>query len=167
MSGHRLDTDYTDSFVRFARFVVAGTGGFVVQVGMLGVLTSLLGVHYLVATLIAVEVAILFNFAWHYRWTWRDRAGSWVDQLIRYNALNAITSIFGSIFLTALFVEVVGLNVVSANMASVAALSVVNFIGAIRLWDLGGVIGAIGMVMTFVITSAKNVRALYLEETRR
>jgi hypothetical protein len=39
-------------------------------------------------------------------------------------------------------------------------------LGAVRLWDLGGAIGAAGMVITFVITSAKNVRALYLEETR-
>lgn len=40
-------------------------------------------------------------------------------------------------------------------------------IGPIRLWDLGGVIGAIGMAATFVIASMQNVRALYLEETRR
>jgi archaetidylinositol phosphate synthase len=40
-------------------------------------------------------------------------------------------------------------------------------LGAIRLWDLGGVIGAIGMGVAFVITSARNVRALYVEETRR
>ena len=40
-------------------------------------------------------------------------------------------------------------------------------IGAVRLWDLGGVIGAIGMAGTFVITSMRNVRALYAEETRR
>ena len=39
--------------------------------------------------------------------------------------------------------------------------------GPVRLWDLGGIIGAIGMGMTFVITSAQNVRALYVEETRR
>jgi len=37
----------------------------------------------------------------------------------------------------------------------------------VRLWDLGGVIGAIGMIGTFVISSARNVRALYIEETRR
>lgn len=37
----------------------------------------------------------------------------------------------------------------------------------LRLWDLGGVIGAIGMAGTFVIASAQNGRALYLEETRR
>jgi archaetidylinositol phosphate synthase len=39
--------------------------------------------------------------------------------------------------------------------------------GPVRLWDLGGVIGALGLAMTFVISSARNVRALYIEETRR
>ncbi len=36
----------------------------------------------------------------------------------------------------------------------------------VRLWDLGGVIGAASMVGAFVATSMKNVRALYREETR-
>jgi archaetidylinositol phosphate synthase len=40
-------------------------------------------------------------------------------------------------------------------------------LGQVRLWDLGGAVGAIGMAATFVITSVQNVRALYLEETRR
>lgn len=39
-------------------------------------------------------------------------------------------------------------------------------IGPVRLWDLGGIIGALGMAMTFVISSTRNVRALYVEETR-
>ena len=40
-------------------------------------------------------------------------------------------------------------------------------LGPVRLWDLGGVIGAIGMVGTFLISSLRNIRALYLEETHR
>lgn len=40
-------------------------------------------------------------------------------------------------------------------------------LGPVRLWDVGGLIGAIGLAGTFVITSARNVRALYVEETRR
>jgi archaetidylinositol phosphate synthase len=40
-------------------------------------------------------------------------------------------------------------------------------LGPVRLWDLGGLIGAFGMATTFVVTSARNVRALYVEETRR
>jgi putative flippase GtrA len=126
--------------IRFARFALAGSGGFIVQVGTLAVLTVMLGVNYLVATVIAVELAILLNFVWHYRWTWKDRPGSLVDQLIRFNALNAITSIFGSIFLTALFVETIGLHPVIANIASVVALSVINFIGADRLVFRAGIV---------------------------
>ena len=38
-------------------------------------------------------------------------------------------------------------------------------LGTVRLWDLGGVIGAIGMTGTFLISSMRNIRALYIEET--
>jgi phosphatidylglycerophosphate synthase len=40
-------------------------------------------------------------------------------------------------------------------------------IPAVRLWDLGGVIGALGMISAFVVSSARNTRVLYIEETRR
>lgn len=40
-------------------------------------------------------------------------------------------------------------------------------LGPVLLWDLGGVVGTVGLVATFLITSAGNVRALYVEETRR
>jgi len=36
-----------------------------------------------------------------------------------------------------------------------------------RLFDLGGMVGVAGMVMTFFITSVSNGRALYLQETSR
>jgi len=39
--------------------------------------------------------------------------------------------------------------------------------GPVRLWDLGGVIGAFGMIGTFIVSSGRNTRALYLEETER
>ena len=35
-----------------------------------------------------------------------------------------------------------------------------------RLWDLGGVIGSVGMVGAFTVSATRNSRALYLEETR-
>jgi phosphatidylglycerophosphate synthase len=37
----------------------------------------------------------------------------------------------------------------------------------VKLWDLAGVIGAIGMTVAFVVSSGRNGFALYLEETRR
>jgi phosphatidylglycerophosphate synthase len=37
----------------------------------------------------------------------------------------------------------------------------------LRLFDLGGMVGVAGMVAAFLYTSGSNIRALYLEETRR
>jgi archaetidylinositol phosphate synthase len=56
-----------------------------------------------------------------------------------------------------------------AGAFALIKMPVVNLLGSIewRLFDLGGIIAVIGMVATFVITSATNVRVLYLEETRR
>jgi archaetidylinositol phosphate synthase len=58
-------------------------------------------------------------------------------------------------------------------LLAIGALALINTptvdllgIGSIKLWDLGGVIGAAGMVMTFIVSSGVNTRALYLEETR-
>ena len=39
-------------------------------------------------------------------------------------------------------------------------------VGSMRLWDLGGVIAAIGMAGTFLLSSIRNIRALYIEESR-
>ena len=140
---HRLDTDSSVVLTRgerFMRFALAGTGGFIVQVGTLAVLTSMFDVNYLMATLVAVEAAILSNFVWHHSWTWRDRSGPVIDQLIRFNALNALTSIVGSMVMTALFVEIAGLHPVTANILSVVALSAINFVGADRLVFRAGVV---------------------------
>jgi len=59
-------------------------------------------------------------------------------------------------------------------LLAAGALAIINTptvspfgLGPIALWDLGGVIGAIGMIGTFIASSARNTRALYIEETRR
>lgn len=36
----------------------------------------------------------------------------------------------------------------------------------VRLWDVGGILGAAGMIVAFVVSAARNSRTLYLEETR-
>jgi putative flippase GtrA len=138
-----MNTDSSSVSVRFARFVLAGASGFIVQVGTLAVLTLLVRLNYVIATVIAVEAAILANFIWHHHWTFRDRAGSWLQRLVRFNALNGITSVAGSIFLTACLVEALGLHPVVANIACVAALSVINFVAADRLVFRAGAIAAV------------------------
>ena len=60
---------------RWIKFNLVGGMGIVVQVLVLLVLKTGLHLHYLVATALAVEAAVIHNFLWHERFTWADRAG--------------------------------------------------------------------------------------------
>ena len=57
----------------------------------------------------------------------------------------------------------------AAGALSLIAAPVIRPMGMaeIQLFDLGGILGVIGMGLTFIVTTSKNIRALYLEETKR
>jgi putative flippase GtrA len=119
---------------RILRFAFGGFGGFLAQIGALTLLTQVLQVHYLVATILSVEAAILLNFMCHERWTWRDRPASnsserW-QRLACFNALTGLTSIVGTVVIASILVEGFSLPPVIANLISIAALSAINFVGA-------------------------------------
>jgi putative flippase GtrA len=119
---------------RWARFTAAGLGGFIVQLGALAVLMKWMDLHYLVATIVAAELAILCNFVWHEQWTWRDRpSATWGERgarLARFHVLTGFTSIVGATVVTAALVESAGLSPVISNVIAIIALGLVNFAGA-------------------------------------
>jgi putative flippase GtrA len=120
--------------VRFLKFNGVGLIGFTLQLGVLAVLVRL-GVHYLAATALAVELAVLHNFAWHERWTWRDRsagAGGTAGRLWRFHAANGLISLAGNLLLMRLLVGLAGLPPVPANVLSVLLCAVVNFTASDR-----------------------------------
>ncbi len=113
---------------RFVRFSAIGAGGVAVQAATLAILLRVTGMHYLAATMLAVEAAILHNFAWHRRWTWADRPASRVVlTLLKFNATTGAASLIGNIVLMFLFVGVLNLNPQVANLITIAVCSLLNF----------------------------------------
>lgn len=114
---------------RFLRFNGVGVLGFSLQLAVLAGLVRF-GVHYLIATAIAVELAVLHNFLLHERWTWRDRAavrGTRARRLWRFHVSNGVISLAGNLLLMRLLVGMVGLHPIAANLLSVVLCSLVNF----------------------------------------
>ncbi len=100
----------------------------VVQAVMLAILLRVTGMQYLVATALAVEAAILHNFAWHRRWTWADRPASGVIlTLLKFNTFAGAVSLIGNLLLMFLFVGVLNLNPQVANLITIAVCSLLNF----------------------------------------
>lgn len=121
-------------FLRWVKFNTVGLVGIGVQLAALAVYSSLLRIHYLAATAMAVETAVLHNYVWHELWTWRDRRtprDGWrpiAGRLLRFHLGNGLASLLSNLLLMKFFVGSLGMKVLPANLLSIAITAVVNFL---------------------------------------
>jgi dolichol-phosphate mannosyltransferase len=123
-------------FRRWVVFNLVGGLGIVLQLAMLHAFTAGLGLNYLLATGLAVEVAVLHNFFWHEGGTWRDRArvdkaGRWI-RLLRFQISNGAISVCGNVILMQLLAGTRGMNYTLANLVSITVCSILNFLAGDR-----------------------------------
>jgi putative flippase GtrA len=114
-----------NALVRWLKFNAVGAMGMAVQLGSLAVLARMLPAHPLAPSAMAVELAVLHNFAWHVRYTWRDRQGAWAPQLVRFQMANGLVSVVGNLVLMRVLVG--HLPLLAANVFAIVACSLVNF----------------------------------------
>jgi putative flippase GtrA len=122
---------------RWLTFNAVGVLGAIVQVAGLGVLVRFAHAPYLVATILAVELTLLHNFAWHVRWTWRDRRATsrevLLAQLARFHLLNGGISMIGNLAVMTLLTGRLGVDPLLANVVAILACSIVNFVASDEL----------------------------------
>lgn len=121
--------------LRLLKFSFVGGIGIGVQLGALAALTAM-KLNYLWATALAVECAVIHNFLWHRRFTWADRVTSGMRDslasLIRFHVSNGLISLAGNLLLMRLLVGKLGLPILPANLATISACFVANFIASDR-----------------------------------
>lgn len=106
---------------RWLKFTAVGGIGIVVQLVVLAGLKTGFGLNYLRATAVAVEAAILHNFLWHERFTWRDRrTGKSLGRLVKFNLTTGAFSILANLALMKLLVEEVRFEYLPANGIAIA-----------------------------------------------
>lgn len=116
-------------FVRWSKFNVVGAMGMALQLGALALFVRWMADHYLLATAVAIELALLHNFAWHLHYTWRDRrdsSGS-LARLMRFHLSNGLVSMLGNLALMRILVHEAHLPVLLANTIAILCCSLVNF----------------------------------------
>lgn len=127
---------WSDVFRHWLKFNAVGAIGIGVQLAILVLLRSGLGLNYLLATFLAVETTILHNFVWHERWTWRDNTqaspGRLLYRLISFNFTTGAVSLAGNLLLMRALVGSFHLNYFLANLLSIAGCALLNF--AVSHW---------------------------------
>jgi putative flippase GtrA len=122
---------------RWCKFNFVGGMGIAVQLAALFLLRRVLHFHYLAATALAVEAAVLHNFVWHEHFTWADRTKScssefrWrrsFPRLARFHLSNGAISVVGNLTLMRLMVGQSHLNYLLANAIAITLCSLANFL---------------------------------------
>jgi putative flippase GtrA len=118
-----------NTFARWWKFNLVGAMGMVVQLAALALLNRWDGGHYLYASAIAVELAVLHNFVWHLHFTWRDRRddSALFSQLMRFHLSNGMVSMLGNLVVMRILMHGARFPVLVANCIAILCCSIVNF----------------------------------------
>ena len=121
--------------LRLAKFSLVGGMGIGVQLATLAVLTAL-RMNYLLATGLAVESAVLHNFLWHRRFTWRERSKrtehGMLGELLRFHLSNGLISLLGNLLMMRWLVGFVHMPVLMANLLTITLCWAANFLASDR-----------------------------------
>lgn len=130
----RIRGEFGTVALRWLKFNAVGAIGIGVQLIVLTALRSGFGIGYLWATGLAVESAVIHNYLWHERFTWRDReTGSSLVRFVKFNLTTGLFSIGGNLVLMRVLVGEVRMNYLVANLVTIAMCSVVNFVVSDRV----------------------------------
>ena len=122
---------------RWWRFNAIGVLGAGLQLLVLGLLR--LGVHYLVAAALAVELAILHNYFWHLKWTWPDRGKlSRRRAFVLFHVAKGTVSLVSNVVMMRVLAGQWHVAPLPANGIAIASTSVVNYLLGDR-WVFRGV----------------------------
>jgi len=113
---------------RWLKFNFVGALGIGVQLAAFTLYSRAAGWDYRLATALAVETAVLHNYIWHERFTWRglprDGAGK---RLLKFHAGNGLISIAGNVALVSLLTGLFHVPPLLANGAAIATCALANF----------------------------------------
>ena len=129
MTGQR----WRSTGLRWLKFNLVGGIGVAVQLAILMIAKTGLGLGYLVATALAVEGAVVHNFLWHQRFTWKerppeDRRADSGTRFIKFNLTTGALSIAGNLLFMKALAGLGHMNYLLANGITIAACSILNFL---------------------------------------
>jgi dolichol-phosphate mannosyltransferase len=121
---------------RFTRFLLVGTSGLIVNNLVLAAFIELIGLHYLMAAVVATQVSTFWNFSLTEAWVFRQRETEhpFFNRLVSFFLINNFLLILRGPLL-ALMVDKLSVHYLVANLVSLAAIVLLRYFMADRwIW---------------------------------
>ena len=109
------------------KYNAVSAAGFVLQLTLVALLTEAAHWRVALATVAAVEAAVIHNFLWHWRWTFSGRGVRFARACFRYQLTTGVLSIAGNTLATQAIAGALGLAPVLANGIATVACYLLNW----------------------------------------
>ena len=117
-------------FPRFLKFAFVGAFGALVNTSLLYIFTEYFGIYYLLSSILAMEMAIIFQFALNDYWTFRDKRSSnlriFFFRLLKSN-LWRVAGIFVNVSVLYVLTEFFGVYYIFSNFIGIGCAFVFNY----------------------------------------
>lgn len=118
---------FGESHARIARFIVAGAGGAGTQLGLLYILTDILGLWYLASAVLAFVVAQGVSFTLQKWWTFRDLSRDRLAGKMAQYFMVGVSNLVANTALLFLFVEYAHLHYLAAQACTSIGIAFVSY----------------------------------------
>lgn len=137
--GRNTIKDYLNLFWRkeklriFMKYCIVGINGIGINVAVLYFFTNVLGIFYVLSSLIAHETSIVANYILNDMWTFKGigEKRSFMNKLIRYN-LAKLSGVTLSIILLYLYTELFSTNYLISNVLAIGTGAIWGFFTSLR-----------------------------------
>ena len=114
------------------KFLVVGSLGTLVNLGILYMLRYFLSIEHLIASALSIESSIINNYVFHELWTFKDRRlGSWLVRLIKFHGSTAL-AVTTQYITSQILHYILGVESITSQFVGILLGFIVNYILSTR-----------------------------------
>lgn len=122
---------------QFMKFGVVGTIAFIIDYGLMVLLTEVFGINYLVSTTVSFIVSVIFNYIASMRYVFRHKEDmSRRKEFVIFVVLSVIGLIFNDALMW-LFTSIVGISYLISKLIATVMVTFYNFLTRKKFLDAG------------------------------
>lgn len=116
---------------RFIKFGIVGGSGILINMGFLWFFTEIVGLFYLISSVLAIALAMINNFIWNDLWTWRDRGEPgvkpYLTRMAKFIVVSSIAAYIGNLGILWILTHFFNIYYLISNLIGIAVGTILNY----------------------------------------
>ena len=109
------------------RFTIVGGFAFLIDYGILYILTEFIGIHYLVSSIISFTISVIFNYIMSIKWVFNVTKKQGIEDFIKFVILSVIGLGINELIMYVM-VDIINIHYMISKLFATGIVMIYNFI---------------------------------------